>query len=151
MLREVNFWVEEDSRQRYYPSDQNAHSNADRKVNVAAPSAKKANKHLALRARGVSWAQRGLPGCWLRTAVPHRRASNDTIVETSRWCGVRMRSLTALGVLEPVSLEVFLRRAPLNRLLLLHRALRLCIEPLDQQLGVVSRDHLFGRPCPPFK
>ena len=41
MLREVNFWVEEDSRQRYYPSDQNANSNADRKVNVAAPSAKK--------------------------------------------------------------------------------------------------------------
>ena len=47
-------------------------------------------------------------------------------------------------VLEPVSLDAILPRALLNRLL--HRALRLCIEPLDQQLGVVSRDHLFWAP-----
>ena len=59
---------------------------------------------------------------------------------------MRMRSLAALGVLEPVSLDAILPRAPLDRLLLLHRALRLCAGLQDQQLGVVSREHLFGAP-----
>ena len=52
----------------------------------------------------------------------------------------------ATTMLEPVSLDAILPRAPLNRLLLLHRALRLSAGLQDQRLGVVSRDHLFWAP-----
>ena len=76
-------WVEKVPGARYYPSDENVNSLADRTVQLAAEGVGKGGQMLALRAGGVSWAALGLPAMLAANSqdVTAPRTLNETGLE----------------------------------------------------------------------